>query len=239
MLYYFTKGNKLFIIMGDDDLFKDDLHIGKMIKEIAIQKQVSAKKIADAIQRYNGNADKIFKLDDMYVEDIILISYLLKFNFLRIISNKYLSHIPFTGDILKQENFSITLEMPSNSFRIIKKSEKKDRLEVHIGDYIKDVALKKGIKKLYITNQLGRSQGLISYLYKQNTMKIKQLIKISIALNYNFISEVYLSRMDVTFSFHLFDGCIVELTTKHTQSGKLNEGVFSMIIKSKNNEEEQ
>ena len=68
-------------------------------------------------------------------------------------------------------------------------------------------------------------------------MKIKQLIEISIALNHNLIIEVYLSQMDVTFLYHLFNGCIVELNTKHDQGEKQQEGVFSMLLKSNINEE--
>ena len=213
------------------DLLLEDLNIGNMIREIAIQKQVSARKIAEAINRYDGNSDKIFKLDDMYVEDVISISILLNYNFLKVISDKYLSHIPFTGEILKQENFSIILNMPSNCFHI-KKCIKQENNKIHIGDYIKDVAKKKEIKEQYIADQIGRSQGLISHLYKQKTMKIKRLIKISTVLNHNLISEVYLSTMDISFSHHLFDGCKVELNTKYTEIEKQNEGLFTLIFKS-------
>ena len=102
------------------------------------------------------HADKIFKLDDMYVEDVILISNLLKFNFLKIISDKYLSNIPFTGINLKKENFSIILDMSSNSFQIRKNHIKQEEYEIHIGSYIKDVAHKKGIKEQQIAKQIGR-----------------------------------------------------------------------------------
>ena len=140
--------------MRNDDILIG-LHIGSMIKKIAIQKQVAAKKIAEAINRYDGNADKIFKLDDMYIEDVIAISHLLKYDFLKIISDKYLPHIQFTGNLLKQGNFLITLEFPSNSFRIRKNSIKQKELEMHIGSYIKDLAKKKGIREQYIANQIG------------------------------------------------------------------------------------
>ena len=210
------------------DLLIDELNIGKMIKEIAIQNQVSARKIAEAINRYDGNSDKIFKLDDMYVEDIKRISILLKYNFFKIISDKYLSHIPFAGDFLKQEQISIFLDIPSNSFQIRKNHLKQDKHEIHIGSYIKEIAKKNEVNEQYIADQIGRSQGLISYLYKQKTLKIKLLIKISIALNYNLISEVYLSTMDITFSHHLFDGCLVELNTKHSEDEKQGEGLFTL-----------
>ena len=173
----------------------------------------------------------------MYIEDLIQISNLLKCNFLKTISDKYLSNIPFTGNNLKQENFSIILDMSSNCFQIRKNLIKQEKHEIHIGSYIKDVVNKKGIKEQQIATQIGRSQGLISYLFKKKTLKIKLLIKISIALNYNFINELYLSKMDITFFHHLLDGCLVELKTAHNQNEKQHEGIFSIILKSKSDEE--
>ena len=57
------------------------------------------------------------------------------------------------------------------------------------------------------------------------------------ALDYNFIAELYLPKMDITILHHMFDGCLVELKTKNSQSEKQHEGFFSIIIKSKSNEE--
>ena len=224
-------------MMKNEDLLID-LHIGSMIKEVAFKKQVSAKKIADAINRYDRNADKIFKLNDMYMEDVQIISHLLMCNFLKIISDKYLSHIPFTGNILTQENFSIILDMQSKCFQIKKKNTKKEDFEIHIGSYIKEVAKKNGIREQQIADQMGCSQGLISYIYKQKTMKIKQLIKVSMALNYNLITEVYLSKMDIIFFYHLFDDCIIELNTnKNIQGEEQNYRIFSIHFNSRNAEE--
>ena len=223
-------------MMKNEDLLID-LHIGSMIKEVAIEKQVSAKKIADAINRYDGNADKIFKLSDMYVDDVKIISHLLTCNFLKIISDKYLSHIPFTGNLLTQENFSIILDMQSNCFQIKKQNTKKEDLEICIGSYIKEVAKQNGIREQQVASQIGCSQGSISYIYKNDTIKIKQLIKVSMALNYNLITEVYLPKMDIIFFYHLFDGCIIELNTKNLQSEEQNDRIFSILFNSKNTEE--
>ena len=41
--------------------------------------------------------------------------------------------------------------------------------------------------------------------------------------------------MDISFSHHMLDGCIIELNTKLTQDDKHNEGAFTIILKSKIN----
>ena len=47
-----------------------DLHIGRIIKEIASQKQISTKDLAEAMNRYTSkNAGKIYNLQDMYIDD--------------------------------------------------------------------------------------------------------------------------------------------------------------------------
>jgi len=46
------------------------------VKKIALQKNISPIKLTETINRYQKNADKIFKLEDMDIEDIIKISYL-------------------------------------------------------------------------------------------------------------------------------------------------------------------
>jgi len=81
--------------MKKNDSLKD-LHIGKIIKEIALQKGISSKKIAAAIHRDQKNADKIFRVNDMDIDDIVCISYLLEYNILELIAKKYLSHLSFS-----------------------------------------------------------------------------------------------------------------------------------------------
>ena len=73
--------------------FLQDLHIGKMIKGVALQKKVASNKIAYAINRYQNNADKIYNLDDMDADDVVRISYVLEHNLLEDISHKYLAHL--------------------------------------------------------------------------------------------------------------------------------------------------
>ena len=60
-----------------------EFHIGKIIKRIVSQKHISSMNLTEAIHRYQKNADKIYKLEDMDVEDVIQISYMLKYNICR------------------------------------------------------------------------------------------------------------------------------------------------------------
>ena len=81
--------------------FLEDLHIGEIIKEIAQQKNITSVKIATAINRYQQNSNKIFKLNDMNVEDVIILSFFLGINILNIIAKKYLAHLPLRQNLTK------------------------------------------------------------------------------------------------------------------------------------------
>jgi hypothetical protein len=89
----------------ENNIFLKDLHIGRIIKETANRIQVSSSKIAETILRYQKNANKIYGLEDMHVDDIVQISYLLKFNILEALSKEYLSHLPSIKNQSRQENF--------------------------------------------------------------------------------------------------------------------------------------
>jgi plasmid maintenance system antidote protein VapI len=65
-----------------------ELHIGKIIKEIALQKGVASKQIAAVIHYDAHNAEKIFKMNDMTIDNVVRISYLLKYNILDFIAQK-------------------------------------------------------------------------------------------------------------------------------------------------------
>ena len=97
--------------MKSTDYLKD-LHIGKMIREIASQKQTSSKRLAEVLNRYTSkNADKIYNLQDMYIDDVVQISYIIKYNILEGISETYLSHIPSTVSVPDQDSYTFTLDM--------------------------------------------------------------------------------------------------------------------------------
>ena len=50
--------------MKNNDLY-EKVHVGRIIKDIARQRKVSSGVLAQAISRYQQNADKIFRLEDM------------------------------------------------------------------------------------------------------------------------------------------------------------------------------
>ena len=67
-----------------EDYLKE-LKIGEIIKEFSLKTHLSSKQLASLIYRDQRNADKIFKMGDMDVEDLIKISFALKQNILEIL----------------------------------------------------------------------------------------------------------------------------------------------------------
>ena len=218
--------------MRNDDYLKE-LHIGRIIKELACQNHVSSKKLTGTLfpNRYQLNADKIFKLSDMDVEDVIRMSKIIGFNLLEKISNTYLSHIPFTGSYLEQTDYSITLGLSTRRFVL---NIKEDLEKVHIGKFIKKLAQNKGWVERDMANKMKCNQSLISYYYKHESMKIKPLIHFSLALNYNLIAEVYLVRMGKICSINYFDDCIIKLNTQQNNPDEQVDGTFTITFCQKN-----
>ncbi|MCL2245566.1 MAG: hypothetical protein FWC10_00395 [Lentimicrobiaceae bacterium] len=186
--------------MKNNDFLKN-LHIGKMVCEIAHQKEVSSKKIAETILRYERNSHKIFQLHDMDVEDIVHISYLLEYNILEDISKNYLSQLPYKKNIWNHNAHIIEYDVEKNFFQILNHDNSCFFLKhVQLGEHIKSVAETNGWNEHGLAKKLNCSQSYISYLFHQKSLKIKHLIWISIALNHNFIAAQYLVHM---FNFSL------------------------------------
>ena len=189
-----------------------DLHIGKIIKEIAQQKSFSSKQIAEVICRYQQNADKIFRLEDMDIGDIVRISYLLEYNILVPLAEKYLSHLPVNAHITDTESCLLKIDMKTR--RVITKNVlyNCDFLkDIDIGQHIKEIAEKKGYTGKDVAKHLCCVHSTVSKLYVSKSLKIKKLIHISNILQYNFIAEVYLSQMCVFPFLDMFDDCIIAL----------------------------
>ena len=221
--------------MKNEDYFDyiKDFHLGSMIKEIAGQQKIAASKIMEVLNppRYQKNVDKIFKIKDMDIDDVIRISRLLEHKLLEMISYKYLSHLPFSGIYLGQTYDSITLCLKTNSFKISRKEDIFNFLEnFHIGDYIKIIAQQKGLYEKELAAMIGWKPASVSYYFKHKSMKINPLIHFSKALQYNFIAEIYLVRA----SIHPFNDCTIKLSTHQNQSVNQDEGIFSMVFSSKN-----
>ena len=196
----------------------NSLHIGSMIKEIAHNKGISALQIADILHRYQQNASKIYQRHDMDIADIILISYLLEYNFLKIISEKYLSHLPFTiENNLKPECYRIEWNTQNELFSVIGDIGKDDTLQkINIGQHIRKFAQKKGWSEQDVAKLLECSQTTVNFLYRYKSLKIKRLIQISDTLNHNFIAEAYLSRMFIISPLNMFNYCAATITQRQT-----------------------
>ena len=197
--------------MKKEDYLKN-LHIGSMIKEIARQRGVSAKTLADLILRYQQNTGKLYLLDDMNSEDVVKISYLLEYNFLHVISEKYLAHLPSPDYIISVESRFMKFDLENKKVMIYDPANNYDFLDdVDIGKLIKKVAKQKRCNEENMAKQLDFYQSNISYLYQQKSLKVKPLIRISNVLNHNLIADAYLSQMTIVSSLNMVDGCIIAL----------------------------
>ena len=158
--------------MKNDDLLKD-FHIGKWIKEVAFQKHISSKEIVKVFDppRYGGNEDKIFKLKDLDVEVALRISNLLGFNLLRMISDRYLVHLPFSGNNIKDAYDTITLDLQTSRFMIQRKRKKDFWEQIHIGQYLKDAVQKKGWSEHYLLTSTMRHPKKFSKNFGQITFQ--------------------------------------------------------------------
>jgi len=197
--------------MKHDDFLKD-LHIGEIIREIAKQKGVSSKKIADIISRDQNNADKIFRLNDINVEDVVRISYLLEYHILDFITQKYLSHLPNPGNYVKATSRLMKFDIQKNEVVIFDPFSNCDFLKkTHIGQHIKEVAKQNKWNIREMARQLNCSPSMVIYIYKNKSIKVKRLILISNILQYNFIAAVYLSQTTIAFALDIVDGCMLSL----------------------------
>ena len=230
---YYDLIAKTTITMKKDDNI-NELHLGRLIKEIAHQKSISSSRLELAFipPRYQHNADKIFKLADLDIEDAVQICNILESNLFETISNKYLSHIPFYGNHIKYAYQSITLHFPTNHFTINRNEENNTYLEnIHIGQYIKEMVEKRKWSQHYLAKQIDCKQSLINYYFKQKSMKIKPLIRISNALYYNLIAEIYLIRKYVVPSLRHVNNMIINLFENTNIAEKNEKGVFTMQFK--------
>ena len=218
--------------------YPEDLHIGRMIKEIVKQKNVpvTAQMIADLILKYQSNAHKIYDLDDMDCNDIVKISYLLGNNILDFLSKKYLSHLPFPNCEITVESRLMKFDLKKKKIMIYEPFAGYDFLsEVEIGQIIRKVAENKGWDETEMAKQLDCYQSNVSYLYKQTSLKVKKMIWLSEVLNHNLIAEAYLSRMTVVSSLNLVDGCIIALhPLPQVYIKNPNDETFSMVFRERN-----
>jgi len=213
------------------------LHLGSMIREIALAKGIPSKILAGLILRYQQNSNKIYQQHDMDVEDVILISYLLEYNFLKMISDKYLSHLPPIKNHPEQEIYQIEWNMQTGHLSVIRDIKTHDALQkIHIGQYIEKLTKKRGWNGRYMADLLGCTQGNISDLYTRKGVTIKTMIQISAALKHNLIADVYLSRMFMISSPTKFANCIMTITPQEIRIENSGDKTFPMIYCRKHDE---
>ena len=217
-------------------MVNDDFHIGRIIKRIVSQKHISSSNLIEAIRRYQKNADKIYKLEDMDVEDVIQISYMLKYNILEWFSRKYLSHLPNLRTGLEQEVYSLTLNMQTKKFTDTGNTGNCDFLkEIHFGDHLRKVAKKNGWSSKYLETKLNCAQSTISGLFNGKSLKVKKLFRISDLLSHNLVEDVYLSKMCIVPCHH-FDECIITLTDQQVYITNPDDSTFSMNYRRQDDE---
>jgi predicted XRE-type DNA-binding protein len=214
----------------------DDLHIGSMIKEIALQKHVPAKELAALILRYEKNAGKIYDLKDMDVVDVVRFSYKLGYNFLEVISKKYLLHLSAIEPGPEQDFFCFKLDIDIKGTTLIENISNCDFLDnIKIGQHIKRFAEKNEWNEKDMAKLLNCSQSTISDLYGCDSLKVKKLITISNTLRHNFIADVYLSRMFIFSSPALFSRCVITVTSQKVSIENPNDKHFLMVYHKKDN----
>jgi len=213
------------------ELLLKDLHIGKILKEIAVEKGVSSKEIAGIINYNPFNADKIFKMNDMNIEDIVRISFLLKDNILDLISKKYLPHLSLPDNYVIDTSRLMQIDVETKQIIIYDPYNNCNFLEeTHIGQHIREVAEYKKYKLKEMASKLQCAQSMVSYIYKKKSIKVKMLIKISLLLQYNFIAATYLSQMTTVFSMNMVNGCTIRLDPLQVSLNHANNKTFSMVF---------
>ena len=180
---------------------KYDFHIGNMIKELASQRGITSDQLAKAINRYKANESRIFKLADMNVDDVIQISYLLKYNILEKLCDKYLSYLPINRKKSEYQQYIVTFDMRTKRYTKHGNSGNCDFLkDIHIGPFIKMLAKENKWNEQDVATQLHYTQSEVSDLYRREHIKVKQLFYLSDALS---IAPV-LKRLSCQKSFTFF-----------------------------------
>ena len=214
-----------------NDNLLEGLHVGKMIQELAIQKGISAKQIALVINHDTDNADKIFKMDDMYTEDILKISKSLEYDILSLIVEKYLSPHLFCYYPVETEQLFFKIDEKSRHLiPQVLENNCENTKDILIGNHILKIANKNNLKQKDLAERLCCTQSMISYLFHLKKIKIKKLIIISIAMQYDFISNVYLSQIKLPPSIDFLKDYEIyasshQITFKHVKD-KTNLMIF-------------
>ena len=216
--------------MKNNDVY-EKIHVGRIIKDIARQRHVASGILAQAITRYQRNADKMFRLEDMYVHDVVRISYALEYNILEMLSNDYMNHLPLIEYKHEHECYSITLDLQTKHCIIKQNAGNCDFLtDIKIGKHIRRIVEKIGWSAKYLANRLNCAPNTISDLYKMETLKLKRLFRISNALGHNLIADVYLSKMCIVSDIELLKQCRITINAQKIHIINPKDSTFSMVF---------
>ena len=229
----------------NDDYLKDlhsdsfeDFHFGRWIKTEARKKNIPPKKLAETISRYQHNEEKIFQRDDMDVEDVVKISYLLEYNFLETFSKIYLNHLPQIKSKLALEKHAITFNFKTRSYDLHGNTGSWDFLNViHFGLHIKKLAVQNGWGQKEVADGLKCNQSTVSELYRKKSIKVKKMVELSFFFQRNLISELYLSQMMLVSPLKLFNQSTVTVTEETICLIKLSDKNFPIQFRPKTEKE--
>jgi transcriptional regulator with XRE-family HTH domain len=192
-----------------NNLFKD-FHIGKIIKEIALRKGVSSKAIAAVINYSQQNADKVFRMNDMNIEDVIRISYLLEHNILFFVMNKFLPQLSGVENLIEEGDYILQTDVKSRSVSINEIATDCDFLKnIHIGNHIREYAKENNWSGRDLAKHLNCTPSMVNYIYKQKSLKIKKILQISEILQYNMVSAIYLPQIMIANATFFFENFLI------------------------------
>jgi transcriptional regulator with XRE-family HTH domain len=217
--------------MKKDDFLKQ-VHIGHLIKEIAVNKGITSGKLAAAINRYHQNSNKIYQLDDMDIEDVVRISFILDCNILDIFMEKCSFPVMMDNTESVYNDCIFTFDIDNKQITFPKRTSNCVFLKyIHLGRIIREIAEQQGLNEKTLADRLHYSHSNISRLYQQKSIKVKPLLQISHALQYNFIEKVYLSQMFIRDSSEIFNHCIIAINPQWIRITNLNDATFLMFFR--------
>jgi transcriptional regulator with XRE-family HTH domain len=209
--------------------FLKDLHIGELIKKVALEKGITSGQIANAANRSKSNASKIFRMDDMDINEVILISYRLEFCILYFIVKEYMAHLPFIAYDAKNDYCLLKADMKKNHISTYNAFNNCDFLkEINIGKQIREVMKQNHWNEDYLATRLGCTQGMVSQLLRNKSLKVKKLIEISDILQYDFISRVYLSQIMIAPDLNFLEHCIISVSRQEVNIRCSKTGLLLM-----------
>ena len=224
---------------NDESMY--DFHIGDMIKHIAIYSGITPQQMADKTGRYQEeyNTNKIYQMEDMDVEDVVKLSFLLEYPILEELCQKYLSHLPINSNLSvhEEEEYAITFDFQTMQYTVQGNPGNSDFLkDTHLGQYIEELAKENRWSEQDVANLLQYTQGMVSDLYRRKSEKVKKLFSISEALHHHLVYDLYLSRMVIAPSLASFNHSVITISGRNIHVGNPNDKTFSILFQPQDDE---